>query len=302
MLPRELLKKVRKIEIRTNRLVDEQLAGQYHSIFKGRGMAFDEVRPYQIGDDIRFIDWNVSARMGDTFVKVFVEEREAVVMLLVDFSASMRFAAHAQPKIEIAAELAALLAFSAIRNDDQVGLIAFSDRIERFVPPKKGRKHVLRVVTEILRGMEGDPDAERWEKPTDVAGAFDYLNNVSKHRSIVFLLSDFVAGGYDRAIQSTNFRHDVVPIAIRDALEEEPPDVGLVTIEDPETGDLVPVDTSHGLTRAWLADRYLKATAARARLFRRNKIDFIDIRTDRPYVGPLVQFFRARERRARAGR
>jgi uncharacterized protein (DUF58 family) len=302
MLPRELLKKVRKIEIRTSRLVDEQLAGQYHSIFKGRGMAFDEVRPYQVGDDVRFIDWNVSARFGDTFVKVFVEEREAVVMLVVDFSASMRFASHAQPKIEIAAEVAALLAFSAIRNDDQVGLIAFADRVVRFVPPKKGRKHVLRVVTEILRGMEVAPETERRERPTDLAGALDFLNRVSKHRSIAFLISDFLGGGYERAVQSTHARHDLIPIVIRDGLEENPPFVGLTPVEDPETGDLVLVDLSSRRTREALADRYLRMTAARDRLFRRNKIDFIRIRTDEPYLSPLVQFFRVRERRARSGR
>jgi uncharacterized protein (DUF58 family) len=296
------LKKVRKIEIRTSRLVDEQLAGQYHSIFKGRGMAFDEVRPYQVGDDVRFIDWNVSARFGDTFVKVFVEEREAVVMLVVDFSASMRFASHAQPKIEIAAELAALLAFSAIRNDDQVGLIAFTDNVVRFVPPKKGRKHVLRVVTEILRGMEVAPEAERRERPTDLAGALDFLNRVSKHRSIAFLISDFLGGGYERAVQSTHARHDLIPIVIRDGLEENPPTVGLTPVEDPETGDIVLVDLSSRRTREALADRYLRMTAARDRLFRRNKIDFIRIRTDEPYLSPLVQFFRVRERRARSGR
>jgi uncharacterized protein (DUF58 family) len=302
MLPRELLKKVKKIEIRTSRLVDEQLAGQYHSIFKGRGMAFDEVRPYQIGDDVRFIDWNVSARFGDTFVKVFVEEREAVVMLVVDFSASMRFASHAQPKIEIAAELSALLAFSAIRNDDQVGLIAFTDRVVRFIPPKKGRKHVLRVVTEILRGMEEGADEDRVERPTDLAGALDFLNRVSKHRSIVFLVSDFLGGGYERAVQSANARHDLIPIVIRDGLEENPPRAGLAPLEDPETGELVLVDLSSRRIREALVDRYLKLGAARDRLFRRNKIDFIRIRTDQPYLGSLVQFFRVRERRARAGR
>jgi uncharacterized protein (DUF58 family) len=302
MLPRELLKKVKKIELRTSRLVDEQLAGQYHSIFKGRGMAFDEVRPYQIGDDVRFIDWNVSARFGDTFVKVFVEEREAVVMLLVDFSASMRFASHAQQKIEIAAELSALLAFSAIRNDDQVGLIAFTDRVVRFIPPKKGRKHVLRVVTEILRGMEDGADGDRVEKPTDLAGALDFLNRVSKHRSIVFLISDFLGGGYERAVQSANARHDLIPIVLRDGLEENPPPAGLVPLEDPETGELVLVDLSSSRTREALLDRTLKLNAARDRLFRRNTIDFLRIRTDRPYIGSLVQFFRVRERRARTGR
>ncbi len=302
MLPRELIRKVRKIEIRTNRLVDEQLAGRYHSVFKGRGMAFEEARPYQIGDDIRFIDWNVSARMGDTFVKLFVEEREAVVMLLVDFSDSMRFAAHAQPKIEIAAEMAALLAFSAIRNDDQVGLVAFSDRIERFVPPKKGRKHVLRVVAEILRAASGDGETERRQGRTDIAAAFDYANRVSKHRSIVFLISDFLSDGYERSVQSTNVRHDLVPIVVSDPLEDDPPDVGLIAVEDPETGDLIAVDTGHLPTRRFLTDRRLRASAARNRLFRRNKIDFIQIRTDKPYFGPLVQFFRTRERRARTGR
>jgi len=302
MLPRELLKKVRKIEIRTSRLVDEQLAGQYHSIFKGRGMAFDEVRPYQIGDDVRFIDWNVSARFGETFVKVFTEEREAVVMLVVDFSASMRFASHAQPKIEIAAEVAALLAFSAIHNDDQVGLIAFADRVVRFIPPKKGRKHVLRVVTEILRGADGSAEQDRREQPTDLSGALDFLNRVSKHRSIVFLVSDFLSGRYDRAVQSTNARHDLIPIVIRDGLEEQLPSVGLVPAEDPETGELVLLDLSSRRTREAIEERCAKLSAARDRLFRRNKIDFIRLRTDQPYLGPLVQFFRVRERRARTGR
>jgi uncharacterized protein (DUF58 family) len=303
MLPRELLKKVRKIEIRTSRLVDEQLAGQYHSIFKGRGMAFDEVRPYQVGDDVRFIDWNVSARFGDTFVKVFTEEREAIVMLVVDFSASMRFASHAQPKIEIAAELSALLAFSAIRNDDQVGLVAFTDRVVRFVPPKKGRKHVLRVVTEILRGLDGGAGGEDpRERPTDVGGALDFLNRVSKHRSIVFLISDFLGGGFERAVQSANARHDLIPIVLRDGLEEVPPAAGLVPVEDPETGELVFVDLSSRRTRETLGDTYLKMSAARDRLFRRNKIDFLRIRTDQPYLTTLRQFFRIRERRARSGR
>jgi uncharacterized protein (DUF58 family) len=301
MLPRELLKKVRKIEIRTNRLVDEQLAGQYHSVFKGRGMAFDEVRPYQVGDDVRFIDWNVSARFGETFVKVFVEERQAVVMLAVDFSASMRFASHAQPKVEIAAEVAALLAFSAIRNDDQVGLIAFTDRVVRFIPPKKGRKHVLRVVTEILRGLEED-DEDAIERPTDIGGALDYLNRVARHRSIVFLLSDFHAQGYDRAIQSTHARHDLIPIVLRDGLEDEPPLAGLVPLEDAETGEIVLCDLSSRRTRQAIADDLLRRNAARDRLFRRNKIDFIRLRTDRPYLAPLAQFFRVRERRARSGR
>lgn len=301
MLPRELLKKVRKIEIRTNRMVDEQLAGQYHSVFKGRGMAFDEVRPYQVGDDIRFIDWNVSARFQDTYVKVFVEEREAVVMLLVDFSASMRFAGHHQPKIEIAAEIAALLAFSAIRNDDQVGLIAFSDRIVRFVPPKKGRKHVLRVITEILRGLEDeDPDAR--ERPTDLAGALDFLNRVTRHRSIVFVLSDFLAPDFSRAVQTANARHDLIPVLLRDGLEEDIPRVGLVPVEDPETGELVFLDTGSERVRNALAEHYLRLGAARDRLFRRSKIDAIRIRTDRPYLGPLRLFFRLRERRARSGR
>lgn len=302
MLPRELLKKVRKIEIRTNRLVDEQLAGQYHSVFKGRGMAFEEVRPYQVGDDVRFIDWNVSARFGETFVKVFVEEREAVVMLVVDFSRSMRFVAHDQPKIEIAAEVAALLAFSAIRNNDQVGLIAFTDQVVRFIPPKKGRKHVLRVVMEILRGVEEEDDAYQPERPTNIGAALDFLNRVTKHRSIVFLISDFLSGGYERAVQHCNARHDLIPIVIRDRLEDDLPRVGLVPLEDPETGEIVLSDLSSSPTRAAIEERYRREAAARDRLFRRNKIDFIRLRTDQGYLGPLVNFFRIRERRARGGR
>src|SRR5689334_17155646 len=217
MIPREIVKKLRKIEIHTARLANDQLAGSYHSVFKGRGMAFSEVRQYQPGDDVRFIDWNASARMRDAYVKVFTEEREMTVMLLVDLSASQRFGSGAQPKTETVAELSALLAFSAIKNNDRVGLILFSDRIERFVPPKKGAGHVMRVVTEILNAKPAHPG-------TDIRCALDLLGQVAKRKSVVFLISDFIAGGFERALRITSAKHDLIPIQVVDRREEELPD------------------------------------------------------------------------------
>ncbi|MFO0692608.1 MAG: DUF58 domain-containing protein [Polyangiales bacterium] len=290
MIPRELVKKLRKIEIHTARLANDQLAGSYHSVFKGRGMAFSEVREYQPGDDVRFIDWNVSARMSDTYVKVFTEEREMTVMLLVDLSASELFGSVARPKIDTVAEVAALLAFSAIKNNDRVGLVMFTDRIEKFVPPKKGRGHVMRVVTEIL-------NAKPVGKGTDVAAALEYLGRLTKRRSVAFLVSDFLTPEFEKPLRTASSRHDLIPVQIVDPREEQLPDVGLALFEDLETGELVEVDTSDPRVRRAYSEELTRARARREQLFRRLRVDHVTIRTDQPYVRPLTEFFRLRERR-----
>lgn len=290
MISRELVKKLKKIEIYTSRLANDQLAGSYHSVFKGRGMAFSEVRQYQHGDDVRFIDWNVSARMNDTYVKVFTEEREMTVMLLVDLSASGRFGSTDKRKIETVAEVAALLAFSAIKNNDRVGLILFTDRIERFVPPKKGRSHVMRVVTEILNA---DPESEG----TDLSVALDLLGGIGKRRAVAFLISDFIAEGYEKPLRVVSAKHDVIPIQVVDPREDELPDVGLALVEDLETGELVEVDTSNLDLRAEYARGAQRERANREHLFRRLKLDHVTVGTDRDFVKPLAELFRLRQRR-----
>jgi uncharacterized protein (DUF58 family) len=294
MISREIVKKLRKIEIHTARLANDQLAGSYHSVFKGRGMAFSEVRQYQPGDDVRFIDWNVSARMRDTYVKVFTEEREMTVMLLVDLSASGHFAALGQPKLETAAEVAALLAFSAIKNNDRVGLILFTDQVERFVPPKKGKAHVMRVVTEIL-------NAHALRRGTDVRSALEMLGHVQKRKCVAFLISDFIATGYERALRIAAARHDLIPLQIVDPREERLPDVGVIAAEDLETGELVEVDTSSRSVREAYAMRISRQRAEREQLFRRLDLDHLTIYTDRPYVRPIAELFRLRQRRERHG-
>ena len=290
MISRELVKKLRKIEIHTSRLANDQLAGSYHSVFKGRGMAFSEVRQYQPGDDVRFIDWNVSARMNDTYVKVFTEEREMTVMLLVDLSASERFGSVAKPKIETVAEVAALLAFSAIKNNDRVGLILFTDRIERFVPPKKGRSHVMRVVTEILNAA---PEG----RGTDLGVALDLLGGIGKRRTVAFLISDFIAGEYEKPLKVVAAKHDLIPIQVVDPREDDLPDVGLALVEDLETGEIVEVDTSNLDVRAQYAREAQKQRASREHLFKRLQLDHVTVSTDRDYVRPLTELFRLRQRR-----
>ncbi len=290
MISRELVKKLKKIEIFTSRLANDQLAGSYHSVFKGRGMAFSEVRQYQPGDDVRFIDWNVSARMNDTYVKVFTEEREMTVMLMVDLSASERFGSVDKPKIETVAEVAALLAFSAIKNNDRVGLILFTDRVERYVPPKKGRSHVMRVVTEILNA---DPEGEG----TDLGVALDLLGGIGKRRTVAFLISDFIADQYEKPLKVVSAKHDVIPIQIVDPREDELPDVGLALVEDLETGELVEVDTSNLDVRADYAREAQRQRAAREHLFRRLQLDHVTVSTDRDFVKPLTELFRLRQRR-----
>jgi uncharacterized protein (DUF58 family) len=290
VISRELVKKLKKIEIYTSRLANDQLAGSYHSVFKGRGMAFSEVRQYQPGDDVRFIDWNVSARMNDTYVKVFTEEREMTVMLLVDLSASERFGSTDKAKIETVAEVAALLAFSAIKNNDRVGLILFTDRVERFVPPKKGRSHVMRVVTEILNA---DPQSEG----TDLGVALDLLGGIGKRRTVAFLISDFIADEYEKSLRVVSAKHDLIPIQVVDPREDELPDVGLALVEDLESGELVEVDTSNLNVRADYAREAQKERANREQLFRRLKLDHVMVSTDQDFVKPLTELFRLRQRR-----
>lgn len=289
MIPRELLKKIRKIEIYTNRLVNNQLAGQYHSVFRGRGMAFSEVRQYVPGDDVRAIDWNVSARMNDPHVKLFTEERDRTVNLLVDMSASGLFGSHIQAKRDVAAEIAALVAFSAIKNDDRVGLIVFTDRVESYVPPKKGKKHVLRVVREILTFQPSSPR-------TNLAAGLEYLGKVGRRKSVAFLVSDFLAQGWERPLQMANRRHDMVPVVITDPMEEMLPSVGLMTFEDVETGEIAEFDTS-GSEAELFRHHVARQRFLREQALRRLKMDVVNVRTDRPYVDALVQFFRARARR-----
>lgn len=293
MLTRELLRKIRKIEIVTERLVRDRMAGQYHSVFKGAGIAFSEVRQYMPGDDIRLIDWNVSARMNDAYVKLFVEEREMTVLLLVDMSASGRFGSANEEKRELAAELAAVLAFSAIKNNDRVGLIIFTDEVERFVPPKKGKKHVLRVISEILSFTPKSPR-------TALAVGLDFLGHVAHHRSVSFLVSDFLSpqASYERALRIASRRHDVIPVVVSDPLESQLPAVGLVDLYDPETDELVVFDTSGPEARAFAAAAR-EQQVRRDALFRRLSLDAIAVSTDRPYLPALTTFFEARARRLR---
>jgi uncharacterized protein (DUF58 family) len=318
MIPRDILKKIRQIEIRTNRLVSETLAGQYHSVFKGQGMNFEEVREYQPGDEVRSIDWNVTARMNHPFIKKFVEERELTVMLVVDLSGSGLFGSVAQSKRELAAEVASVLAFSAIRNNDKVGLVLFTDQVEKFVPPRKGRKHVLRVIREILF-------FEPKQRGTDLNDALEFLLRVTPHRAIVVILSDFLGqtrpdradiNGHLRrravlsetlgqasftALRQANRRHDVVAVQITDRYEMELPALGRLVLKDAETGEVVEVNTGDERKRAAFAQRQARAQTELLRLLRSAGIDSIQLRTDQPYAGALGRFFETREKRRRHG-
>lgn len=292
MIPREILKQVRRIEISTRGLVNEVFSGEYHSVFKGRGMDFAEVREYQYGDDIRSIDWNVTARTGSPFVKVFEEERELTVMLVVDVSASGDFGTRERLKGEVAVEICALLAFSAIKNNDKVGLIIFSDRIEKFVPPRKGRRHVLRVLRELLyHRPEG--------RGTDITAALEYLTHVQRKKAVAFLVSDFRDDGFDRALAIAGRRHDLIAVRVGDERERELPPLGLLELEDPETGERVIVNTSNLEFRTAFGDHVERKRVELDRTFRRSKVDVIDIETGRPYVKPLMLFFQDRARRRR---
>jgi uncharacterized protein (DUF58 family) len=290
VIPKEMLKALRRIEITTNRLATDQLAGNYSSVFKGQGLAFREVRQYQPGDDVRTIDWNVSARMNETYVKVFVEEREMTVMLAVDLSASEEFGTIQRSKARLAAEVAALCAFSAIKNNDRVGLVLASDRIERLVPPKKGQKHVMRVVREIL-------GAQPEGRATDLKIALETLYRLSRRRSVAFVLSDFFAEDYERALSLAAARHDVIPVMLVDPRDEELPAVGMATFEDLETGESVIVDTSDPRVRQNYARRMRRLRARHIKMFRKLGLDHVQVRTDRPYIGPLRELFLRRARR-----
>jgi uncharacterized protein (DUF58 family) len=309
MIPKELLAQLRTIEIQTAKLANEQLAGTYTSSFKGQGLAFREVRPYQPGDDVRTIDWNVSARMNDTFVKVFVEEREMTVMLAVDLSPSEDFGTRRAPKARVASEVAALLAFSAIRNNDRVGLILSTDRIERVVPPKNGEKHVMRVVREILGHDAPTPQpfvAEDGAKKmplgalTDLRGMLEALVGVARRRSIAFIISDFFAEGFERALALAAAKHDLVPVVLTDPRDLELPDVGLATFEDLESGETVVVDTSDPRVRAHHKQAMLQLTEDRRILFNKLGLDSVEVETGGSFVRPLRDLFARRARRVRS--
>ncbi len=288
MLTKELLKKVKQIEIKTRGVVNEVFSGEYHSVFKGRGMEFAEVREYQIGDDIRTIDWNVTARFGHPFVKVFEEERELTVMLVIDMSGSLMFGSVNQTKQEIAAELSAILAFSAMKNNDKVGLILFTDRIEKFVPPKKGRSHGLRIIREVLSFKpEGNT--------TDIKGALEYMNHTIKRKSIAFLISDFIDSGYDKIMNIVGKKHDLIGIVLKDPRESEIPKSGLIKFKDAETGELRFVDTSSKKVQHSFKETLQFHDNMRKEIFMKSRLDSINIDISESYVKPLVNFFRKRE-------
>jgi uncharacterized protein (DUF58 family) len=318
MIPREILKKIRQIEIRTNRIVTETLAGAYHSVFKGQGMNFDEVREYQPGDDVRAIDWNVTARMNHPFIKKFVEERELTLMLVVDVSGSGLFGSRDQSKRELAAEIASVLAFSAIRNNDKVGLILFSDEVEKFIPPRKGRSHVLRVIREVLF-------FEPKRRGTNLNAALEFLLRVQSHKAVAVVVSDFIGSPAESKrvggrglkpqmmlleslaqasftmLKQVNRRHDVVAVQITDRYELELPALGRLVLRDAETGEVIEINTGDARKRDAFALRQTKALNDTARLFRSAGIDSIQLRTDQPYGAALGKFFETREKRRRHG-
>ncbi len=287
---RELLKQVRQIEIKTKGLVNQVFSGEYHSVFKGRGMEFSEVREYQFGDDIRNIDWNVTARFGHPFIKIFEEERELTVILMADLSGSLIFGTEDKTKQQIAAELSAILAFSALKNNDKVGLLLFTDKIEKFVPPRKGKKHVLRIIREVL---SFEPEG----KTTNIREALEYLNHAIKKRSIVFLLSDFMDEGYDKILRVVGKKHDFIGIVMNDKRESEIPQMGLVKFTDAETGEERWIDTNDSRMRKHLTEVRQRVAAQRKSLFIKSRLDSIEIQTGKDYVKPLVQFFRVRGKR-----
>ena len=290
MITKELLKQVRQIEIRTKGLVNHLFSGEYHSVFKGRGMEFSEVREYQFGDDIRNIDWNVTARFGHPFIKVFEEERELTVILMVDLSGSLMFGSVSKTKRRVAAELSAILAFSALKNNDKVGLILFTDKIEKFVPPRKGNKHVLRIIRDML-SYEPDGNA------TDIKGALEFMNGAIKKRSIVFLLSDFMDEGYEKILRAVGKKHDLIGVILDDRRENELPDVGLIKLADAETGQERWIDTSSKRVKNVMKKTREEAINKRNSMFLTSRLDRINVQTGKDYIKPLVQFFRVRERR-----
>ncbi len=319
MLAREIIQRVREIQVRTGRQVADVLAGEYVSAFKGRGIEFDEVRPYVVGDDVRTIDWNVTARMGEPFVKRYVEERQLTLMLMADVSASQDYGSETRSKREIAAELCALLAFSATRNDDKVGLTLFHSGIEKYIPPRKGQKHALRVVREVLAHGADAPELDsgrgfRWPRltlggrgrrlrrpreATDIAKAVEFVMSVTPRRMVCFVVSDFMDQGYERALQSANRKHDVVAVLITDPREFVLPSVGLVDLRDAETGRTRVVDTSSPSFRREFERIARERVHGLERRFRSAGIDFVEIDAAGSVVDPLVRFFHMRERRQR---
>ncbi len=290
MLPREVIRRIRQLQIRASRAVQDLLGGKYHSVFKGVGIAFEEVREYQPGDDVRSIDWNVTARMGHPYIKRFIEERELTVILMVDASGSLRFGTALQQKQEVVAELAALLAFSAISNNDRVGLITFTDHVERFVPPRKGTRHVLRLIRDLLFFQ---PERRR----TSIRQALDYLNRVQRRRAIVFLLSDFSDRGYERVLKQAGRRHELIALRVVDTREESLPAVGLVELRDAETGARRLLDTGSRRVREAYAQAGRRRGEELRRLMRSARVDLVEASTDGRHLDRLVQFFRSRERR-----
>jgi uncharacterized protein (DUF58 family) len=295
-----IMSSMRQLEIRTRRMVNDSLAGAYHSVFKGRGMDFDEVREYTPGDEVRTIDWNVTARAGRPFVKKFTEERELTIFLLVDISASGNFGSGVASKRDLAAELASVLAFSAIRNSDKVGLLLYTDRVERYLPPKKGRRHVLRVVRDILYHA---PEATG----TDTVKALDVANRLLHRRAIVFLISDFettanptvVRAELRRAMRRTNRRHDLVAVHVEDPREKELPDVGIIALEDAESGEVIELDTASRAVRKRFKELSVERCHRLVSDFRSEGIDTLQLQTDAPYMPALQRFFKTRERRRR---
>lgn len=290
MISQEILKKVKKIEIITRRIVNDIFAGEYHSIFKGQGMEFLEVREYSLGDDIRTIDWNVSARMGNLYVKRYVEERELTVMLLIDMSSSSKFGTVQNLKSELAAEISAVLAFSAIKNNDKVGIIIFTDKIEKYIPPKKGKTHILRIIREIV---SFNPEHTK----TDINIALNYLNRVIKRKSIVFILSDFISPDFSKTISITNKKHDVTAITLLDPKEKELKNTGFVYLEDAETGEEIWVDSNDLLFQKKFQNESNSIFNQRKKLFNSINLDSIDINTDKSYITSLISFFKQRMKR-----
>ena len=299
---KELMAKVGKIRILTTKLIDDQLSGDYHSTFKGQGVEFDEVRPYLVGDDVRSIDWNVTAKTGIPYVKRYSEERELTVLFMVDVSGSQGYGSVRRSKMELAAEVTALLALTAIRNQDKIGLVLFSDRIVKYIPPRKGRDSVMRLVREVLAAEDGA------EGSTDIASALRFLNGVQKRRAVVFLVSDFLGNGergtgngertgYERLLRATAHHHDVIAVPVSDPAESELPDVGLVEMEDPETGELMLVDTSSASVRRRFAKKAVEEGEELSRFFLKTGIDTMPISTDRPYAEEVKRLFKKRARR-----
>lgn len=290
MIPREWLKKIRRIEIRTVRLVEDMMAGQYHSVFKGRGMDFDEVRLYQAGDEVRRIDWNVTARTGETHIKKYVEEREMTVLLVVDASASGEMGSVNQSKRELAAELSAALAFSAIHNNDRVGLLLFTEKIEKFVRPAKGRQHVLRIISEILTH-------EPKQRGTNIAAALNHISHALSRRAVIFLISDFMDRDFGRALKVVGRKHDLIAVPVVDAIERDLPEAGWIAFEDAETGETLEIDTTDAEARKLYAEGARTRLLELRRLFTKAGLDTIELQTDQPYLKALRKFFKTRYHR-----